>query len=348
MNALKFSLDPVSGTLTERDAKRYFSIFGFAVFALVAGLQLGGLLLSYLVGRFAPWMFSNALIYQALSLIPLYGIGVPLCFWVLARLPKDSVLPEKMEGKSVVKGFCVAVALMTVGNYLSNIIISFFAAAKGEMLTNPVESMTEGNAWWINLIFVALLPAILEELVFRKLFCDRLLPLGEGYAIVLSAAAFGLVHGNFFQFAYAFFLGARFSLIYVKTGKLIYSIVYHFLINLLGGVLMAWLAQRLAPLLNEETLNRLMELMSAGDAEAVSALMGEYLQPLTILAVYEIAMTVMAICGVIFLVSGLKKTRLQSGLLPPPREGRVANVFCNAGVAVAITAFAAVFVLSVL
>lgn len=347
MNKLKFSLEP-TGTLFERDAKRYFSVFGFAVFALVTGLQVGGFLLSNLLHRFAPWVFGHAVVYQLISLIPLYGIGLPLCYWILCLLPRDGVTPEKMDGKSVVKGFCAAVSLTMAGSYISNLIISFLSLAKGGALTNPVQSMTEGNVWWINLIFVAVLPAILEELVFRKLLCDRLLPLGEGYAIVLSAAAFGLVHGNFFQFAYAFLLGALFSLIYVKTGKLIYSIGYHFLINLTGGVLTAWLLERLAPLLTEESLTRLTELMTAGDMNAVSALMGDYLVPMMIFVVYELAMMALSIFGVVFLIFGLKKVRLQSGLLPPPKEGRVANVFCNVGVASAITAFVIVFILSLI
>ena len=110
MNKLKFSLEP-TGTLSERDAKRYFSVFGFAVFALVTGLQVGGFLLSNLLHRFAPWVFGHAVVYQLISLIPLYGIGLPLCYWILCLLPRDGVTPEKMDGKSVVKGFCAAVSL---------------------------------------------------------------------------------------------------------------------------------------------------------------------------------------------------------------------------------------------
>ena len=50
----------------------------------------------------------------------------------------------------------------------------------------------------------ALVGPVAEEVVFRGFIMDRLLPYGKGFAIVLSAVLFGVMHGNFLQGLFAF------------------------------------------------------------------------------------------------------------------------------------------------
>ncbi len=346
MSKLKFSLLPDTGTLSERDAKRYFSTVGLAACLMMAVYTVGMRVLSMLLFYFAPSWLSNPWVYNLLSVIPLYGLAFPV-FWIALRgLPRDGVQPDKMGGKHWLGGLCVSFALMTAGNYIGNFFILAFEGALGRSLSNPVAEATVGQSLWINLIFAAILAPILEELVFRKLLCDRLLPLGEGYTVVLSAAIFGLVHGNFFQFFYAFFIGAFFALVYVKTGRIRYSILYHVLINFLGGVLAPWILERLSPLLEEEALINLLELYEKGDMVGVSAAIAGFELPLALLAVHEMVMLVGSIVGIVLIVRNAKKVRLEKGLLPPPEEGRIANVFLNGGVAAALTVFALTFVFS--
>ena len=348
MKKVRFSLTPETGRLSETDAKRYFSTVGFATFALMVLSHLGSYALSRLVYSLYPEMLGNAIATNLLSMIPIYGIAFPVFYLILSLLPKDGAVPAEMAAKEAGKGFCVAIMLMMAGNYVANIIVMGFEGMLGRSLINPVEEMTSGASVLVNLVFVALLAPILEELMFRKVLCDRLLPLGEGYAVVISAAIFGLAHGNFYQFPYAFLLGALFALVYIKTGKLIYSTVYHILINLLGGVFAPWLIGRLEPLINEEALGELVLMIEEGATDAILGMLGEYMLPLMLLAVYEIVMIVLSICGIAFLLTGIKKLRFRQGLLPPPTEGKVSNVFCNVGAAAALTAFAGVFVLSLL
>ena len=70
----------------------------------------------------------------------------------------------------------------------------------------------------------------------NKLLIDRIHVYGEGTAIVLSGVAFGLFHGNLSQFFYAAFLGCMFAFLYVRTGRILYPILLHAAINLLGGL----------------------------------------------------------------------------------------------------------------
>ena len=340
---LRFPLDPATGTLSAEDTRTYFSRIGFATAALVAiniGVQL---LLSFLIFNLAPALYDNAIVQNIASLISLYLAALPVFLYILRPLPSVSPLRTPMSGKQWIGGLCASVAVMTVGSYVSQSVVLWFDLFMNRSLENPVEAATVGTAWWVNLIFVALLAPILEEILFRKLLCRYLLPLGEGYAIVLSAAIFGLAHGNFFQFFYAFGLGCVFALIYIKTGKLIYTILYHMIINLLGGVLAPWVIEKL----DAETLVPLLEELMASTEPDLS-LLAPYALPLAILSVYEIFMYVAAIAGAIMLFRAKKKYSLDAGLLPPPRKGRIGNVFLNTGVAAALTVFAVIFLVSLL
>ncbi len=348
MKKIKFLPQPDTGKLSEQDAKRYFSTVGFATFALILLFYAGNIALSVLVLRFKPQWAESAIVNNLISMLPLYLFAVPIFYLILRKLPKDTVIPEKMGAGETAKGLCVAVTMVMAGNYVGNLFLTVLQTAMGRSLTNPLEMRMDGGGIWINLIFVVILAPIFEELVFRKLLCDRLLPLGEGYAVILSAGVFALAHGNFFQVFYAFSLGLLFGVVYIKTGRIRYSIFYHMAINAFTGLFASWLVGRLSPLLSEENLSLLVELMEGGNMDAVSNLITPYLLPLGLFLAYELVLFVGSVCGIVFLTTGRKKLRFTTGLLAPPKEGRVANVFCNVGVAATLTLFAAIFVLSLL
>ncbi len=343
METLHFVPDETTSCLKEQDAKRYFSIVGFAVFSLAAINFAAQFLLAFLCGRLLPdWIIGHPLFSFALSTIPLYCIAFPVFFLILKRLPEAKPLSQPMKAGQWFGGLCVAFTMMMAGNYISQFLISWIELMTGTTQQNPVESMTQNSAWWMNLIFIAILAPILEELVFRKILCNRLLPLGEGYAIVLSAAAFGLCHGNFFQFFYAFALGCLFALIYVKTGKIIYSMLYHAVINLLGGVFAPWLLGKL----DLEALTKYLEDTLENGTADLTAIQGQ-LPYLLLLSAYSFLQLGAAITGLVLLIKATKKYHLEAGLLPPPKKKRVSLVFLNAGVAASLAFFAFLFLFSI-
>ncbi len=344
MEKIKFKLDE-NGFLSEVDAKKYFSTLGLAVFLMELIIELGSFAVGFVAGYFAPWVFESSLALNIISVLLIYALGFPVFYAVLRRLPRDRVTPERMGGKSLFGGLCVAMLAMEIGSYISQFVILSFENILGRPLNNPVAESTS-DAWWINLLFVGILAPILEELVYRKFLCERLLPLGEGYAVLLSAVVFGLVHGNFFQFFYAFATGLLFGLIYVKTGKLRYTIGYHAFINIMGGVLVPYLYGHIEPILTEEGMEQLLTISESGDPLALAEFMEPYLIPTLLLGLYTIFMYGTAIAGLVILIKNMRRIRLEKGLLPPPKQGKVANIFCNFGVAAAITGFVAIFLLS--
>lgn len=342
-NKIKFALDPSTGHLSELDTKKYFSTIGFAVFALVILKELSGFIVAVAVSMIAPWAFENVIISSVLSIIPLYVVAVPVFIKLISRLPAVDPLSAPLKPSSWLGGLCCAITMMTLGNYIAQVVIIWFETMMNKSQTNPVETMTANVPWWINLIFVAIIPPILEELVFRKILCRHLLPLGEGYAIILSSVIFGLCHGNLFQFFYAFGVGLILSLVYVKTGKLLHTILFHFIINLIGGVFSPWLLSKL-------DLNKLAEALQTiieSEYTVLDPLM-PFVEPLMLLAIYEVFMYVATIIGAVLLFKARKRINIDSGILPPPREHRVANIFLNTGVAAALAAFTFVFIASLI
>ena len=351
MNKYQFKPLTQTGALSEDDSKKYFSTVGLAVFAFLFVGFVSSYAAAILLTKFAPAWLENTAITNSLSLITQYGLGLPAALYFLRKLPRDTSPSESLGAKNFLGLLCVSITFLTVGSSMSSILTDGLSLLFGRNLTNPLEESATSDSVLVNLIFMAILAPIIEELVFRKILCDRLLPLGEGYAVFLSAAIFGLVHGNFFQFFYAFLIGIVFSYIYVKTGRVRYTIAIHMIINLFGGVFMSWIIDTLSPVLTEELYVRLTEVVNSGDMAAMEALAEElspYMLPIFLWSGYELLLTVLSMAGVFIFFRHLKNVKFRAGLLPPEKKHRIANIFCNGGVALAITAFAVIFVVSLL
>ena len=77
----------------------------------------------------------------------------------------------------------------------------------------------------------ALIPAILEELLFR--FAPiKILSENKKTALLVSSVMFAFAHANLFQIPYALVAGFIFSAIYMLTGSILPSMLIHFLNNL--------------------------------------------------------------------------------------------------------------------
>ena len=93
--------------------------------------------------------------------------------------------------------------------------------------------MILGSDSFIRILTVGIIPAIFEELLFRKFMIDRTLRHGEFVSCALSGIMFGIWHGNFQQFFFAFFLGVLFAFVYIRTGRIIYTMILHGSLNLI-------------------------------------------------------------------------------------------------------------------
>ena len=89
------------------------------------------------------------------------------------------------------------------------------------------------NFGWLiaNLLFLAVLPSIFEELVFRGIIFNGLKQYGKNIAVFGSALLFALMHGGIEQTVYPIIVGIVLALVMNKTNNIIYPIIIHFCNN---------------------------------------------------------------------------------------------------------------------
>ncbi|TKC12660.1 CPBP family intramembrane metalloprotease [Pedobacter polaris] len=116
---------------------------------------------------------------------------------------------------------------------------------EGAITTKAILKGTSFGALIINMLVIAVTPAICEELIFRGGLQRTILRWLKNphVAIWISAIIFSTIHFQFFGFFPRMFLGAAFGYIYFWTGSLWYTAFAHF-INNGYAVAIAWYLQR--------------------------------------------------------------------------------------------------------
>ena len=85
--------------------------------------------------------------------------------------------------------------------------------------------------FFVNIVVVALMPAICEEFIFRGVILNGLKSTGKVKMIVLSGLMFSIMHLSLQQSVYQFILGMVLSAIVMITGSIVSSIILHFFNN---------------------------------------------------------------------------------------------------------------------
>ena len=185
-----------------------------------------------------PWLFGADLLRDS-SLVTVlltvflacqavaWGVG-----FVLMRL----VLPpkERIEKKNLTLPQFLLIVLMSFGVWSVGAALGNLSAYFGVQQDSLFSVEYLGKAMLPYLVYAVIGAPIVEELAFRKALLDGLSGTHEGYAAVISGLLFGLMHGNHMQFFLAFFLGMLFARVYQRTGRIIYTMLLHGIINLTG------------------------------------------------------------------------------------------------------------------
>ena len=144
-------------------------------------------------------------------------IGVALMF---ISLPVTNQLTTWNESMSLGDGL----------TWLEEWIKSLEEAAK--VATEKMLNVDTIGGLLLNLVVVALIPAIGEELTFRGVLQQSLTrKMNPHFAIILSAAIFSFIHFQFFGFLPRMFLGLLLGYMFYITGSLWTSMLMHFVNN---------------------------------------------------------------------------------------------------------------------
>ena len=147
----------------------------------------------------------------------------------LRSAPKGLVLPTVMLGL----GIC------GIGNIATSTFAYYFEKI---FKMPPQNNMIDYNSGWksfvLMLLCIGIFPAILEEFAFRGVILGSLRKyMSDGVAVMVSAALFGLIHGNLVQIPFAFIVGIGLAYCTVYTKSLIPAMIIHGINNALSVVL---------------------------------------------------------------------------------------------------------------
>lgn len=101
------------------------------------------------------------------------------------------------------------------------------------------QQIIEGGGFLMQLVTAGIVAPIVEELIFRGLVYRRTKKMtGTIAAAILSAALFGVFHGNWVQAPYAFIIGIVAVFVYEKFKSIVAPIMLHMSANILSVLIM--------------------------------------------------------------------------------------------------------------
>ena len=171
------------------------------------------------------------------SCVSQYLIAFPVMIIALAGTKKSFERKQKRLSLSeFFVMFVIGEALMYAGSLIGNILNQFIGDVTGVTPENNVSALISEMPLWLMLVAMVIIGPIVEELIFRKILIDRLSIYGDKMAIIFSSIAFGLMHGNLYQFFYAALLGLLLGYVYASTRNLKYTIYIHMIVNFIGSI----------------------------------------------------------------------------------------------------------------
>lgn len=198
----------------------------------------------FLLGRF----FTDITFYQSVSISQTFFLVPVLIYLIFTR----GEILEEMQLK--VPKLSVLIMVVLFSNLLQPLMacLNLFSLLFVENYVAAGMMEVDGLAVGRNMMYIALVPALAEEFMFRGIFYHSYRQWGIWKAALCSGLCFGLVHMNLNQFLYVFVLGVIFALLVEATGSVISAILAHFTINA-GSVSMLALQAELEMMLGSET-----------------------------------------------------------------------------------------------
>lgn len=308
-------------TTTISLAKKHFSKLGLMFFIgtlLIYGIQYGA---SAIANMINPELMSDTASALLITMLPMYLIAIPLTALLLRTVPASHIASKKMSVGQWLIAFLICYGAMYLSNLLGTFLTQFIGVLKGSPVSNTMLEVATSSNLPVNFFIMVICAPIAEELIFRKMLVDRTAAYGEGTAVLFSGLMFGLFHGNLNQFAYAFTLGICFAFIYVKTGKIIYTILLHMAINFFGSILSVFMLQFVGPdfleALNDPTL--LMPYIMTNMSKVI------------VYFIYAFILLGISFAGIILFIVNAKKFRLLPGEITIPKGKRFSTTILNIG-----------------
>ena len=290
--------------------KKHKSHFYFCGAIIISGVQISVITLIQLI---APQLMVNPNISLIISSLSMYLIAMPLLVIIVRTIPGMVIHKKKMTAGQWIIAFFMCYALMYVTNVIGTFTTAIFGTLKGDLVDNPIQDILTG----LSPLTAFFLMVICAPIV------DRTVQYGQATAILLSGLMFALFHGNFNQFVYAFTLGVFWGFIYVKTGRLIYTVALHMTVNFLGSIP--------GLLLMKSTFFNQLSLLAENNPSAIVGLVMQHPVQFLLICFYMLLLFGLVITGIIFWAINFKKFKCAPGEITIPKGKRFSTIILNVG-----------------
>lgn len=261
------------------------------------------------INIFIPILFISYVVMSMLigTIIGVTGINLPLwvnyilgevlivlpavVYVILFKINIIKCMPyRKLKVTDGVLSLLIGYALIPLILFVSNLTTLFS--------TNYLQdSMSELTSYpfLVQLFLIAVVPAVVEEFVFRGLIYHSYRKNGILGAAVLSAVVFGFMHLNINQLSYALIMGVVFALMVEVTGSMYSAMLAHFAVNSYSITMLKLLT------------------MVSGEAALTeqSASLADFPLPVIIAELFFLAVLAIGFLGIAFLL--FKKMAVRNG-----------------------------------
>ncbi len=222
--------------------KKFFSKIGANYLILGIMAIIFQIIIVNIISTINPEYLHNINIVTTISSLCNYILPFPIFYLLMKKLDDVEIEKASVNAKTFILYTGITITLMWIGNITGLIITMLLSGAMQNDIANPVQQLINSADIWINLLVISIFAPICEEILFRKFLIDRTIKYGAKVSIILSAVLFAFFHGNLNQFFYAFLMGGFFAYVYIRTGKITYTIILHAIVNFMGSVMSLILA----------------------------------------------------------------------------------------------------------
>ena len=230
-------------TTIEKECRSISTRIGCTMLIFSALLLLQSALMGLVPHFTASLTEQMAQVVKELFSAILYALAftLPLLFFKMisrGHIVSTPRLAPELDGE----GLCCAlfgVAVTSVLAFANAKLVSVFEYS--DFSDEYIWQTEVSENYQLILLFITMVvvPAFVEELLFRGLILENLLPCGKTVAIFGSAFLFGMMHQNVEQLLYATGAGIVFGWIYVRTRSIWPCVLAHFINNFQSVVQLA-------------------------------------------------------------------------------------------------------------
>ncbi|MDD6312677.1 MAG: type II CAAX endopeptidase family protein [Firmicutes bacterium] len=179
------------------------------------------------IGRLSDNMYLSAVIMNFLAFL------LPLAFYLRVRGLKlgEATGVRRVKNRDI--SFIAVASVMTV---VGLAILRYIAFYTSDSFSEATEALpvVSGSEEALIVLSLAVLPAFLEELLFRGVLFYEYRKYGPALTVVFTSVCFAMLHFSFASLPFYFFGGVMFGIITVVCDSTLPAIILHMLCNIVS------------------------------------------------------------------------------------------------------------------